>query len=185
MPWSLSDDGRLDAVNGWYVKDGKKVRVTTKGKICSIDDCDKPVLARELCSRHWWAWKRHGDPLAKPLRVKKPCKTPGCTRVSRAKGLCDSHYQKQLRENNEYVQVYLPNHPNASKRGYVAEHTRVMSEILGRPLLPGESVHHKNGRRFDNHPENLELWVTHQPKGQRPEDLVAWAHEIIQRYGEN
>jgi hypothetical protein len=73
-------------------------------------------------------------------------------------------------------------HPNAYARGQIYEHIYVMSEKLGRPLRPGENVHHVNGVRDDNRPENLELWVTYQPKGQRPSDLVAWAHEILRRY---
>ncbi len=77
-------------------------------------------------------------------------------------------------------------------RGYVQEfdgtkwrsqHRMVMETILGRKLLKGENVHHKNGHRGDNRPENLELWVTFQPSGQRPEDLVAYAMEILKRYG--
>lgn len=39
-----------------------------------------------------------------------------------------------------------------------------------------------NGVRDDNRPENLELWAIYQPQGQRPEDLLVWAHEIIDRY---
>lgn len=54
------------------------------------------------------------------------------------------------------------------------EHRVVMSKIIGRPLEPYEQVHHKNGDRFDNTPENLELWYRSQPTGQRVDDLIAY-----------
>lgn len=84
---------------------------------------------------------------------------------------------------NGYIVIYVPGHPRGKKTGTVGEHTLVMEEHIGRYLLPGETAHHKNGVRDDNRIENLELWVKSQPAGQRAADLLAWAHEIIERYG--
>jgi HNH endonuclease len=79
--------------------------------------------------------------------------------------------------------IWAPEHPRTGNGSYVFEHVLVMEEMLGRYLLPGENVHHRNGVRDDNRPENLELWATPQPTGIRASDALAWAREIIARYG--
>lgn len=164
--------------------------------ICNILSCDRPVYARRLCSLHYQRNRRTGDP---ERIIVKTCSIEGCSRKYRSKGLCDAHYQK-LRKYGDanhnsgngdetrrivfdgYVFLFRPDHPNSMSNGRIAEHRLVMSEKLGRPLFPGENVHHKNGNKKDNSPDNLELWVVGQPAGQRPEDLVKWAKEILERY---
>jgi hypothetical protein len=57
------------------------------------------------------------------------------------------------------------------KAGQREEHRVVMERILGRRLTSYETVHHKNGVRTDNRPENLELWASRHGRGQRVIDL--------------
>lgn len=121
----------------------------------------------------------------------KPRFTPGeyavracarCDEDSYARGLCQRHYLSYMQRNGgalahrgKYVFVAV-----RGKRSL--EHRVVMEAKLGRPLLEGETVHHKNGVRHDNRPKNLELRVSH-PQGMSTGDAVRWAREILERYG--
>jgi hypothetical protein len=78
--------------------------------------------------------------------------------------------------------VRVPDHPRAKRSPYVFEHILVAERVLGHYLEPGESVHHRDGVRDDNRPENLELWIKPQPSGIRVSDAIAWAVEILERY---
>ena len=104
---------------------------------------------------HYHYWKHYGDPLAP--RRNAPAGTPWIN---------SDGYRMYTRE---------------GKR--ISEHRAVMEDILGRPLRSEESVHHKNGKRSDNRPENLELWTGKHPPGARVEDLVQFAQEILDLYG--
>lgn len=123
---------------------------------CSVADCDRPEEYTtgkwpHLCDRHYQL-ARLGRPLDTPARVPKG----SLGRVW-----------------NGYVRL-----PSVGGRQRY-EHREVMAEMLGRPLTRDDSVHHKNGDRADNRPENLELWYRGQPAGQRVDDLVAF---VVERY---
>lgn len=56
-----------------------------------------------------------------------------------------------------YILVHAPDHPFATKSGYVREHRLVMEKELGRYLGKDEVVDHINGDTFNNHPSNLRV----------------------------
>ena len=98
--------------------------------------------------------------------------------------VCETHYYELMWKSGKRKHVDKYGYVQLSYLGKrIPEHRYVMEKKLGRELLPGENVHHINGVRSDNRPENLELWVTSQPSGQRVEDVVRWAKQILETYG--
>lgn len=166
---------------------------------CLFPGCSQDRRARGYCHGHYR--NLYLGSTAKPYepRADYPtCTFEGCDLPHKSKGLCAPHYRQQLRgkplrpvrrsqrepgmTKQGYRVLWIPSHPNARSGGLIFEHTVVMSDMIGRPLVKGENVHHKNGVRDDNRPENLELWNTTQPSGQRVEDKVAHALSILALY---
>ena len=153
------------------VAETKKSKCSEHSGICAYHSCSRSswktrknfpgVPADErLCSMHQWRARNDYDMDTPSQREVLWFKSP------------DGYNVHQRRINSD------------GKRVLVYEHREVMETILGRKLLPGENVHHINGIRDDNRPENLELWVSSQPSGQRVQDLVNWAHKILETYGD-
>ena len=114
------------------------------------------------------------------------CKVEGCESKPHGQGFCSKHYMREKRSGR--VTVIPRDKGGCLHRGYrllykngkqVAEHRYVMSQHLGRELHSHENVHHINGNREDNRIENLELWSVSQPAGQRVEDKLSWARDIV------
>jgi hypothetical protein len=161
--------------------------VRNGAKQCRRAACTRLAILDGLCRPHYM--KRRRLDTEKELRDGRRCSVDGCDRPYDTNGFCHLHYQRQ-RKTGATGPVSLLRAVNGTgyttKAGYrilwrdgqrVSEHTVIMEEVLGRKLEQGENVHHRNGVRSDNRPENLELWVKMQPAGQRVEDVVAFVVE--------
>src|SRR5215207_7705692 len=139
--------------------------------VCSVPECDNPHKSSGFCMNHYARWKRTGSPYPSPSakphgnrKYENRCLVEGCPRPHRTKGYCQMHYLRlkqrgdlgpvgkiergYYKDSNGYIVV----RKEAGKA--ILEHHLVMERQLGRELLPGENVHHKNCVRDDNRPEN-------------------------------
>lgn len=103
------------------------------------------------------AWKRNGVRMASLPQTQEARRANGRKNRGRRKR-DDTEFggHEKLRDDG-YIKVYVPDHPNASKDGYVMKHRLVMERHIGQYIPDGHVVHHINHDRADNRIENLEL----------------------------
>jgi hypothetical protein len=175
---------------------------------CTSDGCNKPIVnkKRGMCKRCYAYWLMTDAP------HKPRCPIEGCERPIWTHGYCNIHYRRGERAGGDpndapgrgspgkgrgiralkgehmtshgYRRIRIED-PDGGTVRWVLEHRYVMEQHIGRPLLSGENVHHIDGNKINNDISNLELWINiPQPHGIRAQDAVAWAKEILERYGE-
>lgn len=173
---------------------------------CIVHNCFDPAVSGGMCKFHKHRRQRRkrlvaldAPPLKRSATGK--CEIAHCDRKHYAKGMCHFHWTRDRdgvpldavfperpgvsSNKGGYILLWVgPDYPGAPRSGQIMEHRYVMQKLLGRPLRKNENVHHINGIRHDNRPENLELWVKAQPCGQRARDLLAWAQEIVATYSD-
>jgi hypothetical protein len=181
-----------------WVKYGETVLPVKEVWVCAVSGCkEKKHKAYGMCRFHYERAKE-GRRLEMPKIIHsaiKICAIDGCGQKRRANRFCNKHYLRMINHGDPnfssarrnhgsgkewhvitsgYVVRYEPENPNAGTNGQVYQHRHVMAEMIGRPLQKNENVHHVNGDRADNRPQNLELWTRGQPAGQRIQDRVRW-----------
>lgn len=99
-------------------------------------------------------------------------------------GYCYTH------KRGRYVMEKRVGHHRADQYGYVPQHILVAEEKYGIAITDDFTVHHKNRRRGDNHPDNLELRLGAHGKGGdvldtllADGDIQVAAAAILRRYG--
>lgn len=181
---------------------GGPIRNTEHDSKCAYPGCEEPYCAKGLCNTHYSARTRNGDAIYPPrveLKKNQKCIVDGCNDRRKGKGFCGKHYQrnhihgdplicnrgevgKGYINQQGYVVLRLHGHKNSDINGQIKEHRLVMSQILGRPIRDDETVHHRNGVKRDNRPENLEIWTGNHSNGARLQDVYQWAIDFIKTH---
>lgn len=178
-------------------------------ELCRVPACPNETNKTGLCDGHYQRVKKHGESanLTTPLRTKKQkarCGAEKCQRDAVSLGFCKLHYGRKAHGRAMDAPVrfkpgewgkwrtnyagYISRQRTIvapgekSRREHQLQHRLVMETYLGRRLLTHENVHHIDGNKTNNDLNNLELWSTSQPSGQRVSDKLNWARKFLAQY---
>lgn len=186
----------------------RPLRRVAPERTCRFEGCDRHHYGNGFCAAHNSQWNARGrdesklTPIIVPREHGPTCEFPGCDRPYQSEGYCGSHLRQLKRWGKEkmrpikdvpgvgaehvdapgYVRIKLSDTGPAKSR-WMYKHRYVMQKALGRKLLKGEIVHHRDGDKQNNDIRNLALCVNNrQPPNQLVEDVVAWAVKMLRRY---
>lgn len=141
--------------------------------VCAIEECGKPVKARDLCSMHYARWQKENTDYG-------PCLEDGCeNRAANHRGMCNSHYLKARRQG-----VKMPGAPLRRRNGEAlvwleSNYKPGHNECVIWPFLlnrGGYGVVRKDGRYAEAH--RISCTMAHGPA---PSDIHEAAHSCGKR----